>query len=1550
MGGATSIRPSRASAGAKFAGFATSARGISVSINRSRAVKHLKFLKRTLDDLAGYDTLAYELIQNADDAKNAERLRFDIRDNALWVEDNGGFRDCGDQDLDDDDCPFLQEYGHQCDFHSFRSLSGADKGSRDDTTGAFGIGFTSVYQITDRPEILSGTRHWTVDETADENNRISEDPVDPPHEGTRIILPWARDPNSEFRRKASLAPVPEAIKDKLIETLDEVLAPAMLFLRNLKRIELSLDGDVVRVVTREVDGDKVSIDDGGYTQRWRILQGNFEDAAERLRAQHGSLIEAARKPNVAVAIPIGFGADGRLYATLPTTRQTELPAHVNAELYPTSDRRQLTMGKEHHRDWNTAAIDCAARLLAEALGELPALLGPERLWVALESARKLALTTQKDAVADALAAFWEHLKPEIPKWKLVWASDERWVTVHEALFSRSIEDEIAFPILERLGLALVHPILRPRQNILRNTQVRLLDIEDIAGALLDAGLDRCTPISELPEPLNDAGNREQLWSQIGRMIDHLPSDEGQTARTKLSTAAAVPSTDGNLCPIDTLWRTDMRTVELLSAVARGFPFLDHEQLPKEAEPLSSLCDGLTASGAITQLSAEHLQVDADVARELIGWFAQREQDMTDADRDALSKLPIFPSAESVHPLAKLALSGNFEDPLKLAVLVEPNTTKEYAGFLERLGIEHLSFKVYACDQIPRAFGEGQLSIEQRRAIVSLLAQRRGQLDDVPGAQPTLAALPLVECTDGSWQVAEDVYFDREAVRKVLGPQPLRPVLLPNHTLAVEELLAWLGVADEPRASDVVERIEEISRQAVNEPRREAVEHVVSWLGRRWETLEAGKREEFRSLRNFRWLPARGSQRWHAPDDLDLIFQDYLYASQGLFLDVSRSIQNGSAYLLRWLGLNDTPNVQQVVAHLRHCAENNTQPNLAVYGFLDNNAEDQAIQKLRGVECLLFDGQWRRPDEIYWSEHPFGQWRLQLPHEVRFGKLFDALGVKASPDYRDAMTVIADISARYTPYNEKVPDEDLKILRNCWELCEAALRREEVEQKEIAAFGKQKVIADQRGVLTLASDLYFEDLPNLADELPGIRDHVIQRPDGAWRAMNEAGVRDLSTVAVARIVDAGDRLDERLLRDRLSKREEELARVIAPRTAVPWRQVAMSMHELRLRVVTSMMVAWELDAFNTRFTGDPRQADALWQAQEKVLHVAVGKSKPVWEAVARELVRALLHDIEPATLALDIAAALQPDKSEDAKRSLDAAGFPSLAPEIRAEISTAIATDLDAEDTEQLEFSGFDAGKDTSDYEVEHRDEEYDDSSRQEHDSGAEGHAKVEDVSDGERSDAGVRAGSGSSTHQHGGDGDRRQSDDIGRGDTSVYEGGKGTRALSGRGSSTSQARGHLRSYVVRGDRREDAREADSSEQSKAVDEAGVEAVWRLEIEAGRTPETQAHNNPGYDVLSYRDGLEERYIEVKSTAGPWDEMGVGLYPEQFSYAQKLEDQFWLYVVEYALDHGRQKIWTIQNPAHQVTDFMFDDGWKAAAAHDGAENVDTPIKRRRITPEP
>src|SRR6266851_9962251 len=170
---------------------------------RNRGISYHGNLGRVLRDLTGFATLMFELLQNADDA-GATTVRIDVGRDALVVVNDAVFSDCGNQDLLPEDCLYLAEFGHRCDFHSFREVASGDKQNRADTTGAFGIGFTAVYQIADRAVLTSSGRRWDVDEMRPEASRILETLV-PNTVGTTLMLPWARDADSPFRQATGSA-------------------------------------------------------------------------------------------------------------------------------------------------------------------------------------------------------------------------------------------------------------------------------------------------------------------------------------------------------------------------------------------------------------------------------------------------------------------------------------------------------------------------------------------------------------------------------------------------------------------------------------------------------------------------------------------------------------------------------------------------------------------------------------------------------------------------------------------------------------------------------------------------------------------------------------------------------------------------------------------------------------------------------------------------------------------------------------------------------------------------------------------------------------------------------------------------------------------------------------------------------------------------------------------------------------------------------------------------------------------------------------------------
>lgn len=80
-----------------------------------------------------------------------------------------------------------------------------------------------------------------------------------------------------------------------------------------------------------------------------------------------------------------------------------------------------------------------------------------------------------------------------------------------------------------------------------------------------------------------------------------------------------------------------------------------------------------------------------------------------------------------------------------------------------------------------------------------------------------------------------------------------------------------------------------------------------------------------------------------------------------------------------------------------------------------------------------------------------------------------------------------------------------------------------------------------------------------------------------------------------------------------------------------------------------------------------------------------------------------------------------------------------------------------------------------------------------------------------------------------------------------------------------------------------------------VEAIGMEVALRYEREAGWTPEDVSRENLGYDIRSVSPEGAVRYIEVKARAatGP-----VALTPNEWVMAQRLGEDYWLYIVEHA----------------------------------------------------
>ncbi|UVM07111.1 DUF3883 domain-containing protein [Pseudomonas laurylsulfatiphila] len=116
---------------------------------------------------------------------------------------------------------------------------------------------------------------------------------------------------------------------------------------------------------------------------------------------------------------------------------------------------------------------------------------------------------------------------------------------------------------------------------------------------------------------------------------------------------------------------------------------------------------------------------------------------------------------------------------------------------------------------------------------------------------------------------------------------------------------------------------------------------------------------------------------------------------------------------------------------------------------------------------------------------------------------------------------------------------------------------------------------------------------------------------------------------------------------------------------------------------------------------------------------------------------------------------------------------------------------------------------------------------------------------------------------------------------------------------------------------------------EATARAAVEYFLTTHVGRWKSLIEMPHTNPGFDVLAIAHDGEEEFIEVKGQSGAWTEEGVALTPKELMTAQQKGERYWLCVVEYAQDDKRRQLHLLRNPFGLTQQFRFDVGWKSVA---------------------
>lgn len=144
--------------------------------------------------------------------------------------------------------------------------------------------------------------------------------------------------------------------------------------------------------------------------------------------------------------------------------------------------------------------------------------------------------------------------------------------------------------------------------------------------------------------------------------------------------------------------------------------------------------------------------------------------------------------------------------------------------------------------------------------------------------------------------------------------------------------------------------------------------------------------------------------------------------------------------------------------------------------------------------------------------------------------------------------------------------------------------------------------------------------------------------------------------------------------------------------------------------------------------------------------------------------------------------------------------------------------------------------------------------------------------------------------------------------------------------------GRLLSYAEGPGETDQSNPDDAPEKAAAREATGRAAVaYFMATQVGRWKSLieMPHNNPGFDIQAIADDGEEEFIEVKGQSGAWTKEGVALTPTELMTAQKKGDRYWLCVVEHAQDDKRRQLYLLRNPYGLTQQFRFDVGWSLVA---------------------
>ncbi|MGA9796679.1 MAG: DUF3883 domain-containing protein [Rhizomicrobium sp.] len=1524
-------------------------------------------IEQALKGLQGYGLMALELIQNADDAA-ARTLVFDARDDALVVANDATFSSCG---LTESRCPWEHSGDptgakRPCNFHAIRRLGGRSKAHSADQIGRFGIGFVSVYQVTDTPIIRSVGIELSLNPlTGQALPRLLET-----NKGTEFVLPWASKP-SDIRNALNASLTPPDVAARVVSEIAAILRSSLLFLRHLERVEVRQDGNARMTVNieRTSKGVALAFEPGQKTERWLVLSREADDiiAAHSLLAKYPTLEKLDRSTAVSVAIAVdGNQIDGCLYAYLPTQHKTGMPLHINADFFPHASRQEIVLkGEGHERYWNEALIAAAAAIVGENFEFLKDALKHVRLW-------QLGSDALKQKENGAFAEFWKRFATAAKSSNSVWTTAKSWHTPAGVYLAPEQMPAGEQDAVASIDLNLLDQSLRSHRTALASVGVGELRLSTVAArleAMAGVGISDDNKILRL------------LWAAVGRLIGITrgrPGFDGDIK--KLKAASFLLDIDGTaVCPND-VWRLQAKTQSWLIRQYIDDCSIVHPDALSHVE-ISALIDEYTLDAFAREI-AEAIDVQ-DRAEEIIdtapggarGLYTLMTSFLAESGTTSAGKIlaqtPFLRTPCGFVTPARGQLPGGFKDPTGYFEFVDeslfPAGMKEFAERV--LGVKVLTFHEYIKGHLEEILRR-RPSREQYQTLLAQIVQHKNELDD-EGVLELLAERAFIRTRDGDFARPDECYFWSAHLDALLGSDGSRWVdddwmpAAPLRSRLQDLLESKLGMPTTVAASHIVDRITELADAASPDEVAKAVTPIIRHLIEHWLRFSDKDREVLEGIRSIEFVPAvvdgaRDQDSLYLPNQVYRANRAPGFSSQVPIIDLTPLRQTGGRVndVLDFLGVLEEPTTEIVIAHLKRCISANTSPHELTYTILNERIERDdnitAIDDLRD-SAFIYDGASKKfltSDHVFWMPPPFrGYWWQATSRMRQLEPLYRRLGVNDEPRTVDYAALLREIARK-----PDISESDAHNHTACLSFLCGALERDDpqiaVATKELT---DEPTLINMAGVAIWPEDAVWVDAEELVAPFGAALDEcLVRQPDAtrnsAGRLFRNLGVRPISEIARLLLASEPDRTPAKESTERLQDRADLLL-WLAP-TAASRKCLRSILSQLEIQLTNSLEVQVVIDKFDPPVQSPASNAPAFFDGITSVLHVQ-GSSmrKNAWAAAFKTIFSEIerhepLGDLK--ALVMTASLIISCEDREEAEETLRSSGYRPLEDLGETVLGAELGDIGDGEDVKPdhdmhyLEEGG--ENEERGETNTLPADESSQSGSNtQPHPSegagGTEGaHSpdradrrepadSVGDVDAGEyKSKAGIGTFGGSREG-----GNSRESDGgTGRSDASSGP------ATEWRGASTTRERktrtSRMLAYVARTSDRESsdaAQDAAQPEVSEQIDAAAIAAALRYEEIRGWSAQEQPHGNPGYDIVSTGPDGRRRIIEVKGLEADWTPRGIKLSHVQYGMAQRYREEYWIYIVENARDLGQQNVSAIANPFSKVEEYWFDNNWRTAS---------------------